>query len=198
MIVSRSGFTGQGKYASRWLGDNQSTADQMGWSVTGVMMQNLLGTSLVGADICGFLGDTTPELCARWHTLGAFYPLSRNHNEYRAIDQQPWAWDDDPATKYYEEDVSYLDIMRDAIHLKYSLLAYFYTQITLVSTGEATGLFNPVFFEFPDSTAAYIDQRQNIMLGDALKLSINSHNLGQNETEFHFPAGIWCDIMHHD
>jgi len=39
----------------------------MGFSVTGIMMQNILGIPLSGADICGFNGDTNAELCTRWY-----------------------------------------------------------------------------------------------------------------------------------
>lgn len=69
-----------GKFGSRWLGDNSANYDQMGVSVTGIMLQHMFGIQLTGVDICGFNSDTNAELCARWHTLGAFYPFSRNHN----------------------------------------------------------------------------------------------------------------------
>lgn len=86
MIIERSAFAGLGKYASRWLGDNFSNVAYMSYSVTGIMAHNILGITLAGSDICGFLGNTTPELCARWHMVGAFYPFSRNHN----------GWDNNP------------------------------------------------------------------------------------------------------
>lgn len=90
MIVSRSSFAGSGKFGSRWLGDNFSTTHYMAYSVTGVMMQNIMGVPLSGADICGFNGNTTADLCSRWYTVGSFYPLSRNHNHRDTVAQEPY------------------------------------------------------------------------------------------------------------
>lgn len=84
-IIERGNYAGIGKYGSRWLGDNFSEERFMGYSVSGIMHMNMFGVPFVGSDICGFIGDTTPELCAKWHTLGAFYPFSRNHNNYGQV-----------------------------------------------------------------------------------------------------------------
>ncbi len=81
MIISRSSFAGMGKYGSVWLGDNHALEEDMEISVLGIMNMNIMGIPLAGADICGFIGDTNPQLCARWHSIGQFYPFSRNHHE---------------------------------------------------------------------------------------------------------------------
>lgn len=81
-IIERSSYAGIGKYGSKWLGDNSAHPYHMGQSVLGIMQMGMFGVPFSGVDICGFGGDTNPELCARWHYLGAFYPFSRNHNSY--------------------------------------------------------------------------------------------------------------------
>lgn len=86
-VLTRANFAGSGKHMSHWLGDNSATWESMQASIAGVISMQMFGIPLVGADICGFGGNSNEELCARWMQLGAFYPFSRNHNANDAIPQ---------------------------------------------------------------------------------------------------------------
>ena len=194
MIISRSSFAGMGKYGSLWLGDNHATVDDMEESVIGVMNMNMFGIPLVGADICGFAGPaTTPELCARWHAVGSFYPFSRNHRVCGEANQEPWRFKNDK----YDATRSYMDLMKTSIQRKYSLVRYYYTQMTQVSLGNNTFymVYKPLFFEFPEDKGAFNNFSNNVMIGPAIKTSVNVKDLTSPTTDFYFPAGTWCSLF---
>jgi alpha-glucosidase (family GH31 glycosyl hydrolase) len=79
------------------------------------------------------------------------------------------------------------------------MIRYYYSNMLLISQGSTTnfrrGLYQPLFFEFPEDLNTYNDIRYNIMLGSALKLSVNSDSLKVTQTNFYFPAGTWCNII---
>jgi len=66
-VLTRSTYTSTGGYASHWLGDNYREYAYMNYSISGLMNMNMFGIPHVGADICGFIGDTNDDvLCAKW------------------------------------------------------------------------------------------------------------------------------------
>lgn len=79
-ILTRSTFSGTGKFASHWLGDNWRDWDYLKYSIGGIMHMNMFGIPQAGADVCGFFGEKKDdEMCARWVQLATFYPLARAH-----------------------------------------------------------------------------------------------------------------------
>ena len=185
-IISRSTAAGSGRWTSHWLGDNFSTWQYMGLSITQVMYFNMYGIGLVGPDTCGFIDNVTQELCDRWMQLGAFYPFFRNHNNMGNIGQEPWAFDD-----------VHLEISKKATMLRLSLMRFIYSRY-FVMHKEGGTLFNPLFFRWEQDDALYEAPEKNFLFGDALLVSPILEE-GATQLSIYFPqAGNWVNLATED
>uniref|UniRef100_A0A8C1RTQ0 Si:ch73-12o23.1 n=1 Tax=Cyprinus carpio TaxID=7962 RepID=A0A8C1RTQ0_CYPCA len=177
-VISRSTFPSQGKYSGHWLGDNRSQWKDLATSIPGMLTFNILGIPLIGADICGFGGSTTEELCVRWTQLGAFYPFSRNHN---SIDEQePTAFS--PAARI---------AMKEVILLRYSLFPHLYTLFHHAHISGQT-VATPLLFQFPNDEKTYGIDKQ-FLWGKSL-LVTPVLEAGQDHVVGYFPKGLWYDF----
>ncbi|XP_054154968.1 probable maltase-glucoamylase 2 [Oppia nitens] len=140
----------------------------------------------VGADICGFQGQTTPDLCRRWHQLGAFYPFSRNHNDLSVqSDQDPAVW-----KEMGHPEVT--DTARAALQLRYQLLPHLYTLFYESHTTGST-VARPMHHVWPlDATTHTIDQQ--FMWGSSVLISPFVFE-NQKEVKAYLPAAdVWYEV----
>jgi alpha-glucosidase (family GH31 glycosyl hydrolase) len=183
-IISRSNFAGSGMHSSIWLGDNFSKWEFMRWSIPGVFNYQLFGIPIVGADMCGFLYDTTDELCARWLQLGAFQPFSRNHNNFTSTPQEPYAVG--PLTK---------EAFPKAFRQRYSILRYYYTNHFESCLNGGT-VVRPLFFLFPEDDRAYDQTQYTFLIGNALLVSAElfPDTTSHSNVIPYFPNANWYNL----
>ncbi|XP_050537143.1 lysosomal alpha-glucosidase-like [Daktulosphaira vitifoliae] len=178
-VLSRSSFSGFGHFAGHWTGDVFSTWDDMSQSITDIIVFNMFGIPLIGADICGFNGNTTVELCSRWSQLGAFYPFSRNHNSEGCIDQDPVSLGQ-----------LVVESARKALMIRYSLLPYLYSLFWKAHIYGET-VVRPLFFEyFYDENTYEIDKQ--FLWGSALMICpvLSKDEIHVN---IYLPNDLWYD-----
>ncbi|OMJ73940.1 hypothetical protein SteCoe_27284 [Stentor coeruleus] len=180
-IISRSTFPGHGKWASKWLGDNYSQWSFMEFSIIGIFNFGMFGIPMIGADICGFLGNTNLELCSRWTQLGTMYPFSRNHNDVNSVPQEPWAF-----------GPLLVETNNVSIRNKYMLQLYIYTHMMKISS-EGGQLFKPAYWEYPSDMNLLYNATSSFMLGKALIVHPCLWYGISGSTSF-FPDDMWYNL----
>ncbi|KAI9911147.1 hypothetical protein PsorP6_009685 [Peronosclerospora sorghi] len=180
MLLSRSTFSGSGRYAGHWLGDGSVASwEQLRLSISGTLQMNLLGIPLSGPNVCGTKGRSSRELYVRWHQAAAFLPLLRNYAESDEFKQSPVDFGADT-----------LNILRSTLLTRYRYLPYMYT-LFYEAHRSGNPVVRPLSFEFPKDKNAR-DIEYQYLLGSALMISPVVHE-GAISTEVYFPESHWYD-----
>ena len=154
LLYSRSSFIGSHRYGGIWLGDNNSSWAQLLANIQMMPNVQLCGFLYTGADLCGFAGDTTPDLALRWLEFGLFTPLMRNHST------------DGSRMQEYYRFPEVLPAVRNMIRLRYALLPYLYSEFMKAAL-ENTSYFRPLAFDYPDDPDAR-EVEDQLLLGEGL------------------------------
>jgi len=178
-LLTRSSFPSTGKHSAKWTGDNAATWQDLQSSIISVMDFNMFGVPMVGADICGFLGDTNEELCARWISVGAFYPFSRDHSALGTAPQELYLWP------------SVAQAAKNALGMRYQLLPYLYT-LFYKANQLGTTVARALWYNYPSDSTAHSVFGQ-FMLGPSLLVSPVLHQ-GATSVNAYFPQGLWYDF----
>lgn len=179
-ILTRSGFTGVGRYAWSWMGDNTSWWEHLSMSLPQLASMGLVGSPFVGVDIGGFFGHCTPELYSAWIETSVIYPFMRAHSALGTRVAHPWS---------FGPEVE--EVARTAIKLRYRLLPYLYSAAMTQPEGDIP-LLRPLFFDYPrDERFAYLEDQ--VMVGPHL-MAAPFVVRGQNERLVRLPEGVWYDL----
>ena len=154
LLYSRSSFIGAHRYGGIWLGDNNASWGQLLANIQMMPNVQMCGFLYTGADLCGFSGDTTPDLALRWLEFGILTPLMRNHSTAGTREQEYYRFADE------------LPAIRKMLNLRYALLPYLYSEFMKAALEDGS-YFRPLAFDYPNDPDAREVQDQ-LLLGEGL------------------------------
>jgi alpha-glucosidase len=199
-VLSRATFAGGQRYAALWTGDNIANWEHLKIAVNQCLRLSVSGFSMVGTDIGGFVDYPDGELYTRWIQLGAFHPLFRTHSmgdhedgdsavveiaiEEKAAkqssQQEPWSYGE-PFTSH----------AREAIRLRYKLLAYWYS-LFYKHQADASPVIYPPVFAAPNQLEAQTEQQAFHVGPDMYVIPVLEK--AASRVEAWLPVGTWFDF----
>ncbi|KAL4181822.1 hypothetical protein AMTRI_Chr12g239380 [Amborella trichopoda] len=184
-VLSRAFFPGSQRVGAIWTGDNSADWDHLRVTIPMVLTLGLTGISFSGADVGGFFGNPEPELLVRWYQLGAYYPFFRGHAHHDTRRREPWL--------FGEKNTA---LIREAIHIRYALLPYYYTLFREASVS-GVPVMRPLWIEFPADEATF-NNDEAFMVGNSLLVQ-GIYTEGARSTIVYLPRGqTWYDMRSGD
>lgn len=173
MILTRSGFAGQQRYAANvWTGDVRSDWPTLRNQIPMLLNYSLTGNPHCNTDIGGFFsgaynrsygdcasGAQNPqfqELYVRWMQFGAFCPMMRSHGTetYREL------------YYYGKPGEPVYDALLSAVKLRYRLLPYIYSTAWDVTKNRGTFM-RALWMDYADDARTH-DQKREFLFGRSL------------------------------
>jgi len=180
-VLTRAGFAGLQRYTAIWTGDNLSNENHMLLGVRLLNSLGLSGVSFCGVDIGGFIGEASPDLMARWISIGAFSPFFRGHKEYNSKAGELWTFGEETEKT-----------CRDYIQLHYNLLPYIYSSF-YESTLTGMPVQRSLAINYPLDENIYHDNAVNeYMYGPSLL--VVPYVASQLTVAAYLPKGTWYNF----
>lgn len=185
-VLTRAHFAGSQRYAAVWTGDNTASWEFLRASIYMCLTESVVGYSFCGADVGGFFGNVTATLFERWYQAGAFQPFFRSHASDSTARREPWLF-----------PVDTMDVIRNAVNLRYSYLPFWYT-LFYEHELEGKPIMRPMLAQYPkDENSFLIDDQY--MLADKLLVHPVT-NEGATHVNVYFPlennvnGDLWYSI----
>ncbi len=186
LLFGRWGGLGNHRYQVGFSGDVVSTWKSLAFQPWFTANAANVGYAYWSHDIGGHIpGVDSPELFTRWVQFGAFSPILRTHSSQDPkAERRIWAYPE-----------PYSDIMRNAYHLRYSLIPYIYTEARRTyDTGVA--FLHPLYYDWPESDQAYAARNEYIFGTQILAAPITvpiSPDTNLAAESIWLPQGEWIE-----
>jgi alpha 1,3-glucosidase len=142
-ILTRSFYAGTQRMGAMWTGDNQAEWGHLAMSLPMVLNQGIAGFPFAGADVGGFFGNPDKDLLVRWYQTGIWYPFFRAHAHIDTRRREP-----------YLAGEPYMQIISQAIRLRYQLLPAWYTAFHEASV-EGMPIVRPEYYVHPEDEQVF-------------------------------------------